>query len=736
MTIFSRRPAALAAAICIPLSFAMAYTVFAVRVAVLLILVAAAAAAAVRLKDSGLRVATMRAFAFVLIAGVMTIAQSLTAIAFYDFTLAPFDRLADSGEAQRISAVVSRVRGEADWYATYEIELTSLGGRRNTAYGLLLCDGSYALVVGDEIECEAAFVRLDSAYDDSDVGRYDLLADGIRFACEPVGEVSAIGRRTTFRTTVEELRTRIGGIADVYAGENTGAVIKALLLSDKRGLGVLKRDMSRSGVSHLLALSGLHLTVICGIIEFVSRKLKLPLPCRMVLQLAGTLIFLIISAFPYSLVRASVMLLLLSAVRFTGRDRDPITALLVACWLIVLIDPAAIHDIGFQLSFSATLGVLITLEAEAVLRLKLGKYTRKRPALRAVRNFIFSIFVSLSAILFVLPLQWIHFGEMSLMSVPATLILAPAVTVMLWMIVPFTIAGLAGLGWMAFMLGRLMALPCLFLRRAAAAMSGLPAMIPLRYWFVPVFAVLFVIAVFFLKKRFGTEILGVIGVFCVFMSAYIGTVLVYEQFRAEKNELWFESYKTNDAAIVYSSGKCVVVDISGGSSKLMRRLARGLTEHNVCEIETVVLTHIHRDHIAALKRLCNERMVRRVMIPEPADDAEKSYLRLLESAAEEIGFELVEYPRATVVSMSMEKFSMAVSTGLKLKRSVHPLIGIEFDLGGGKVFYAGASYWEGGEVPTVNAVVIGNHGPKVKSDPPEYGVPTLPVSGTEFRAKA
>ena len=85
MTVFSRRPAALAAALCIPLSFAAAYLGFPGRLALILIVTALSSAAVVKLKESGLRVATMRAFSFVLMAGTMALLQLLTAVALYDF---------------------------------------------------------------------------------------------------------------------------------------------------------------------------------------------------------------------------------------------------------------------------------------------------------------------------------------------------------------------------------------------------------------------------------------------------------------------------------------------------------------------------------------------------------------------------------------------------------------------------------------------------------------------------
>ena len=734
MTIFSRRPAALAALICIPLAFAAAYSNTIVRLLLLISAIVLTVVMALRLRRSSAQVATMNAFSFVLIAGVMVSLQLMTALALYDLNIGKFDRYAESGENATITAVVTEERGESDWYANYALSLMTIDGKSSFAAGLMLCDRSYGLSVGDVIACEVGFVNLSELYADIGSDRFDVIADGINFACEPMSEIVTTGEKTTFRTFTSKLRTRIGAAIEVCSDRETMPVIKALLLSDKSGLGVLRRDMSRAGVSHLLALSGLHLSVICTMIELIGRRFRITLWLRRLIQIGGAGVFLVISAFPRSLLRAAVMLLIMSLGRLSGRDRDPMTALFVSCWLITLADPAALHDIGFQLSFTATLGVIITLDAEDILRMKLSRYTRKRPVVQKLLHTIFGIFVSIGATLFVLPLQWLHFREMSLVAVPATFILAPLITIILWMIIPFAILACLRLTPAALTLGKLIALPTLALRYISGEFSASQVLIPLGYRFVTVFAVGFILTAVILNRR-GVGFLRLLGLFCGFLIIYTGTVKLGEQIRARSNELCFVNYKTNDAAVIYSSGECLVVDISAGSSGLMRSVAMSLPENRITEIDTVMLTHLHSSHAKALKKLCESKMVRRFLIPAPEDDKEVSYFDSIKEVASGLGVELMTYEPQAIVTTDFEKIELSIMTG-SLKRSKHPLIGISFDLGEKRVFYAGAAYWEGDERINSDIVVIGTHGPKIKSEPEFDGIDISSTENIIFKAKA
>src|SRR5699024_9163331 len=105
----------------------------------------------------------------------------------------------------------------------------------------------------------------------------------------------------------------------------------------------------------LLALSGLHIAIVCGIFSFFFRKLCIPTRPRALLTILVVVSYLTLTGFPYSAIRAALMAIFVQAAKFFRRESDRINSLLFAAVLILLFNPHAIFDMGFTLSFSATL---------------------------------------------------------------------------------------------------------------------------------------------------------------------------------------------------------------------------------------------------------------------------------------------------------------------------------------------------------------------------------------------
>lgn len=148
-----------------------------------------------------------------------------------------------------------------------------------------------------------------------------------------------------------------------HLGSEEAAIAAAMSLGDKRSLDAAQRQsFSATGVSHVLALSGLHLGILFSLYSllFVNR-----LPSRrgrVFASLVGVALlwgFALLVGFPLSLVRATVMFTLWQLSVVLYGERSSLNNLALAALLILLFSPASLFDIGFQLSFTSVFFILL-----------------------------------------------------------------------------------------------------------------------------------------------------------------------------------------------------------------------------------------------------------------------------------------------------------------------------------------------------------------------------------------
>lgn len=140
--------------------------------------------------------------------------------------------------------------------------------------------------------------------------------------------------------------------------EPHASLLVGILLGSRTGLPPeVAEAFSRSGTSHILAISGWNITLVVGFLgagaRFLPRRLALPL------LLAGIAAYTVLVGASAAVVRAALMGSLYLFAQHVGRPGDALTALFASAWAMTLWDPRMLGDIGFQLSCSATLGMLL-----------------------------------------------------------------------------------------------------------------------------------------------------------------------------------------------------------------------------------------------------------------------------------------------------------------------------------------------------------------------------------------
>lgn len=212
-------------------------------------------------------------------------------------------------------------------------------------------------------------------------------------------------------------------IVDVFPSDTSGFA-KALLLGDTTDFTYRQdRAFQVSGLRHVVAVSGLHVSILFSLIYlFFGRQ-------RVLNALFGVpllVVFAAIAGFTPSIVRACLMQGLILLAMLVDKEYDPPTALAFAVLLILGINPLAITSVSLQLSAGCMVGIFTFSEPLRQYLLSFGKLKEKSKgkSVRAklIRWFTGSVSVTLSAMAFTTPLCAIYFGMVSLVGILANLL--------------------------------------------------------------------------------------------------------------------------------------------------------------------------------------------------------------------------------------------------------------------------------------------------------------------------
>jgi competence protein ComEC len=214
------------------------------------------------------------------------------------------------------------------------------------------------------------------------------------------------------------------------------AVVAAMVLGDKTQLdGAQREAYSLSGASHVLALSGLHLSIIFSFLNFVTFRRRNK-TVRSILLISAIWMYAFLVGLMPSVVRSAIMLSVMTLVGITGRNSFSLNVLSFAAIIMLLLNPLSLYDIGFQLSFIAV--AFIVTFCRNVTSIISVSWIINHPVL----NWLWQLLVvSLLAQLGTMPLVLYYFGNLPLLSLPLSFIIIPATTLILYLSLMFILIG-------------------------------------------------------------------------------------------------------------------------------------------------------------------------------------------------------------------------------------------------------------------------------------------------------
>lgn len=509
----------------------------------------------------------------------------------------------------------------------------------------------------------------------------------IRAAVLDRGDIALVSsEKVSLEIIFERLRGYVSEYMDSLFGENTSILAKAFLLGDKSDMPPeILRDFRRAGVSHLLAVSGLHISVIIGALELILRKLGISKRIRCVLLSISALLFLAMTGFSLSACRAVLMLMSVYFCYLFVKENDSVTSLFLSVATIMLIFPHSVKDVGLWLSFLATLGIVALYLPVSAYFSKPPKRGARGVAWKLTRRILLAILLTFICNAFICAIIWAVFGELSLMALVSNLVLAPLSEIFI-MLVPIAafigrvpVLGAVSVKILA-LVGKAIELLCGWLSGAQGAV------ISLRYPFAGIIIMLMsvgiiVVLIIDLKRKWLALIPPLSA--CLAFVLCLGVYAIIH--RAEVSVSCY-SAGNNEMLVLGEGGSAAVCDLSSGAYSFVRSSSYIASDNMATEISEYILTHYHNRQTASLDKLFRSAIIRRVYLPYPESAEEHAIAEeILECAAEQ-GVEAEIYRYGSQITILRGAYISVIASENSFGDS-HPAISAVVKSGGELLSY-------------------------------------------------
>ncbi len=224
----------------------------------------------------------------------------------------------------------------------------------------------------------------------------------------------------------EKLKTRVKSVLDKNLSPSYSEVAYAMLFSDKVGIpDTISDNYSASGISHILAVSGLHVGFIVGLLTMLLGLFRAGNKVKFFVISFVVFLYAFICGFPVSTTRALIMTVVLLYSKMRLKEYDGLSSLAFAGLIILAVNPLDIYNVGFQLSFSAVAAIIILARPlQAVFSKILG------------RKLSQALAISTAATLGTMPIIAKSFTKISLFAVVTNVLVIPIVSLaFMWLFV-------------------------------------------------------------------------------------------------------------------------------------------------------------------------------------------------------------------------------------------------------------------------------------------------------------
>lgn len=381
-----------------------------------------------------------------------------------------------------------------------------------------------------------------------------------------------------------------------------------------------KETFINSGIFHILAASGMNVTLIFGIWFFFARTLRLNYRFSIIAGMLLILFYTCMTGFGPPIIRATLMLTLILLGKLIDRATSTMSLLFLVAFIMLLINPLMLFDIGFQLSFIVTFALILT----APLLVLNFKY-------RIVNYCLGACLVPIIAQFFAAPLQMFYFNTFTAYSVFANIAIIPVLSIVSFIgFISSIIALIPSIAVKTCYVADLILNPLLvYIVKVADLFSSLPYSIvylkkPMIIQLVLYFFIVVAIICAFRQKVKSKKIYYVIA------SLIVIFILTFIPIKNNKAEVIFFSVGNADSILLKSPSNAYFMIDTGkmgylnSSSQANYIMLKYLKDKGIKNLKSLILTHFDSDHSGGTLDVLQNSKVETLYLTDVYEDTKLS----------------------------------------------------------------------------------------------------------------
>lgn len=393
--------------------------------------------------------------------------------------------------------------------------------------------------------------------------------------------------------------------------DEEGNLLLAILLGDKDKLSEdIQESFKTSNLSHMLAVSGAHVSYIILGLTYVLQNSIIGKKNGKIVCIIFLLVFMAITNFTPSVTRACIMAILTLFSSIIYRKSDVYTNISVAALITLIFNPYSLLDLGFQLSYGGTIGIIIFI-----------KRIQEKKSNSKVINYIKQMaLVSIYANIIIIPIMMYHFNTVSFTFIISNIMASPilgiiVITGFLFIIASITVKPLTRL--IAIFIKPILSI----LIKISQICSKLPfsnilVVTPYMFNVISYYAII----LYCIKSKKNNKCKIII---CLLIVLILINFIIY--IFPQKLRIFFIDVGQGDSTLIITPDKKTVLIDGGGSDSFdvgKKVLLPYLLDRRILKIDYVLISHFDTDHCGGILTIMEKVKVKNIIISEQAEHSE------------------------------------------------------------------------------------------------------------------